>query len=88
MSAAHTQCLPCRACLVHHSCAMITDLDIYRSAKVLIDQHGQDAPIWAAQKADAFLEQGNLDGERLWLKILEAIEDLLSKEQPPEATVQ
>ena len=67
---------------------MITDLDIYRSAKVLIDQHGEDAPIWAAQKADAMLESGNLDGKRLWLKILEAVEELLSKERPPGAMVQ
>ena len=67
---------------------MITDLDIYRSARVLIDQHGEDAPIWAAQKADAMLESGNLDGKLLWLKILKAVEDLLSKERPPGATVQ
>ena len=67
---------------------MITDLDIYRSARVLIDQHGEDAPFWAAQKADAMLESGNLDGKRLWLMILEAVEDLLSKERPPDATVQ
>ena len=66
----------------------ITDLDIYRSAKVLIDQHGEDAPIWAAQKADAMLERGNLDGKRLWLKILKAVKDLLSKERPPGATLQ
>ena len=67
---------------------MITDLDIYRSARVLIDQHGEDAPIWAAQKADAMLESGNLDGKRLWLKILQAVNDLLSKERPPETTLQ
>jgi hypothetical protein len=67
---------------------MITELDIYRSARVLIDQHGEDAPIWAAQKADAMLESGNLDGKRLWLKILKAVEDLLSKDRPPGATVQ
>ena len=53
---------------------MIADLDIYRSAKVLIDQRGEDAPIWAAQKADAMLERCNLDGERLWLRTLAAIE--------------
>jgi hypothetical protein len=29
-----------------------------------------------------------MDGERLWLKILEAVEDLLSKERRPGATVQ
>jgi hypothetical protein len=28
---------------------MISDLDIYRAAKLLIDQHGEEAPIWAAR---------------------------------------
>ncbi len=32
------------------------DLDIYRSAKLLIDQHGEDAPIFAAQQADRCFE--------------------------------
>ncbi len=31
---------------------MIPDLDIYRSANVLVKQHGQDAPIEAAMRAD------------------------------------
>ena len=44
--------------------AMIPDLDIYRSAKVLVDQHGEDAPIFAAQQADRCLEAGDLDGKR------------------------
>ena len=33
----------------------ITDLDIWRSAKLLVNQHGADAPIRAAQRADALL---------------------------------
>ena len=32
---------------------MIPDLDIYRSAQVLVKQHGQDAPIHAAMRAEA-----------------------------------
>ncbi len=32
---------------------MIPDLDIYRSAQTLVKQHGQDAPIEAAMRADA-----------------------------------
>jgi hypothetical protein len=67
---------------------MTTDLDIYRSAWVFIDQHGEDAPIWAAQKADEMLERGNLDGERLWLRILTAIEDLQATERPEGTVVQ
>ena len=66
----------------------ITDLDIYRSARVLIDQHGEDAPIWAAQKANTMLERGNMDGERLWLRILEAIDTLQATEPPDGAVVQ
>ncbi len=37
---------------------MIPDLDIYRSAQVLVKQHGEDAPIHAAMQADAMLEAG------------------------------
>ncbi len=32
---------------------MIPDLDIYRSANVLVKRHGQDTPIEAAMRADA-----------------------------------
>ena len=35
---------------------------IYRSAKLLIDQHGDEALIHAAMRADEFLDRGDLDG--------------------------
>ena len=38
--------------------------------------------------ADAMLERGNLDGERLWLRILEAIETLQATERPEGTVVQ
>ncbi len=41
---------------------MIFDLDIYRSANVLVKHHGQDAPIRAAMRADAMLDKRDLDG--------------------------
>ena len=37
---------------------MVSDLDIYRSANVLVKRHGPDAPIHAAMRADAMLEKG------------------------------
>ena len=40
---------------------MITDLDIYRSANLLVKRHGEDAPIEAAMRADAMLEAGRPD---------------------------
>ncbi len=55
---------------------MIPDLDIYRSAQVLVRHYGQDAPIHAAMRADAMLDKGDLDGCATWKRILRAVEEL------------
>ncbi len=55
---------------------MIPDLDIYRSAQVLVKHHREDAPIHAAMRADAMLEAGDLDGYAAWKRILRAAEEL------------
>ena len=52
---------------------MIPDLDIYRSAQVLVKRHGQDAPIHAAMNADAMLDKGDLEGRAVWKRILRAV---------------
>jgi len=61
---------------------MTSDLDIYRSANELIEQHGEDAPIHAAMRADELMETGDMDGRAVWLRIVKAIEELLSEERP------
>ncbi len=55
---------------------MIPDLDIYRTAQLLIKHHDQDAPIHAAMRADAMLETGDLGGYAVWKRILKAVEEL------------
>ena len=55
---------------------MTSDLDIYRSANVLLKRHGQDAPIRAVMRADAMLDKGDLDGYAVWKRILRAVEEL------------
>jgi hypothetical protein len=55
---------------------MVDDLDIDRSAKLLIDQHGEDASGFAAKQADKQAEVGDLDGQAVWLRVLSAIEEL------------
>ncbi len=55
---------------------MTSDLDIYRSAQVLVKHHGDDAPIEAAMRADAMLEKGDLDGYAVWRRVLRAVEEL------------
>ena len=59
---------------------MISDLDIYRTANLLVNRHGEDAPIEAAMRADAMLETGNLDGYAVWKRILRAVEELQGTE--------
>ncbi len=56
---------------------MIPDLDIYRNAKVLVKQHGDDAPIHAAMRADELLDKGDLDGYGVWRRILQAVKELM-----------
>ena len=55
---------------------MIADLDIYRSANVLVKRHGPDALIHAAMRADAMLDKGDLDGYAAWKRILWAVGEL------------
>ena len=55
---------------------MIDDRDIWRAAKLLIDKHGENAGIEASMRADAMLDQGDLDGKAVWLRILEAVKEL------------
>jgi hypothetical protein len=55
---------------------MISDLDIYRAANMLIGRHGNDAVIRASQRADRMLERGDRDGQIVWLRIKRAIEAL------------
>ncbi len=59
---------------------MIPDLDIYRSAQVLVKQHGIDAPIEAAIRADAMLDKGDLDGYAVWKRVLKAVGELARSE--------
>ncbi len=60
---------------------MISDLDIWRAAQVMVKHYGKDAATEAAKRADEFLDQGIIDGERLWMRIMQAIEEL-QRERP------
>jgi hypothetical protein len=55
---------------------MISDLEIYRATKMLIERHGKDAAIEAARLVDRALERGDRDGQLVWLRIKRAIEVL------------
>ena len=56
---------------------VVEEIDIYRSANLLIKRHGDEAAIFAAMQADACLEKGELDGKVVWLAV-----SLASAESP------
>ncbi len=62
---------------------MTSNLDIYRSAHALIQQHGEAAAIEAAMKADAMLDKGDLDGAAVWRRIVSVINELQRSEPKP-----
>jgi hypothetical protein len=55
---------------------VITDLDMWRSANTLVEHHGDEATIVAAMRADALLGRGDMEGNRLWLRILAKVKEL------------
>jgi hypothetical protein len=55
---------------------MIPDRDIWQAANLLIREHGGDAEIVAARRADEMLERGDRDGQLVWHRIRQAIAEL------------
>ena len=55
---------------------MISDLDVYRAANLLLKQHGERAELEACRLADMMLDRGDRDGQLAWLRIKRAIAEL------------
>ena len=55
---------------------MISDLDIYRAANLLIDRYGEGALTEAAQMIDRMLAEDDSEGRIVWRRIKRAIEAL------------
>lgn len=55
---------------------MIPDLDIWRCTALMIKHYGDTADTEAAVRADDYLAKGELDGQRVWMRIAKAIDEL------------
>lgn len=52
------------------------------AANVLVQQYGiEDALLMAAKRADALLELGDVDGQRVWKSVLRAVQQLVRVER-------
>lgn len=49
------------------------DIDIYRTAKMMIDQHGNKALLEVRNKVDGLTAKGDKEGVAIWHKIADAI---------------
>jgi hypothetical protein len=58
---------------------MIEDLDIYKSAKIYVDQYGEEALSKAMQRVEMYRESGNDDAMVIWNKIVDAIQWMESR---------
>ena len=58
---------------------MLSEWELWACANELIRQHGVDAAVHAALKADEMMERSDLDGARTWRLIVHRINELLEK---------
>jgi hypothetical protein len=57
----------------------MNELDIWRAANILLKRYKADAVLIAAKRADAFLEQGDMEGRGVWIRVTRAITELERK---------
>jgi len=63
---------------------MVQELDILRCANMLLQNYGvADATFRASQRADACLDQGDATGQKVWLRVISAIQDMARTEKVP-----
>jgi len=67
---------------------MVEDLDIWRSANVLMKRHGADAELRASLRHDKLMEAGDLKGQITWQQIHAAVVDLLRNRRRDGETLQ
>ena len=57
---------------------MIPDIDIWRCVTLMINNYGDEAAMEAAACADEHSSKGELEGQRVWLRIARTIDELLT----------
>ena len=52
--------------------------DIWLTANTMVKRYGVDAELQASLQADSLLDEGDIEGQRVWLRITNAIRVLTS----------
>jgi hypothetical protein len=63
---------------------MTSERGIYLIANILVNECGPaPAPLMAAKRADALLDLGDVDGQRVWKGVLRAVQELIRSDRKP-----
>jgi hypothetical protein len=57
----------------------MNELDVWRAANILLKRYKADAVLIAAKRADALLDQGDMEGCGVWIRVTRAITELEQK---------
>jgi hypothetical protein len=63
---------------------MIPDLDMWQAVLLMVKRYGADAAVEAAARADELLDEGDVDGARVWWQRIANAIDRLQAETPAE----
>jgi hypothetical protein len=77
---------PIIAAVAYGESSVTGEIDIWRSAKLLMHQHGADADLYASARIDTMIASGDPNGETVWRRVLAAIKEL-QRERPKSAHV-
>jgi hypothetical protein len=65
----------------------VSDDEIFREADLLLQRHGHDAVEVALLRANKLLGEGNMDGYRMWRRIILVMDDIFAFGPPDGATI-
>jgi hypothetical protein len=65
---------------------MTSQIDIYESAKALIEQYGDEASLIAKMRAEALSGRGDVEGATTGLGVMRAIKVIMAKTLSPNDT--
>ena len=65
----------------------VSDDEIFREADMLLQRHGHDAVDVAETRANKLLVEGNLDGYRMWRRIILVMDDIIAFGPPEDAVI-
>jgi len=58
---------------------MATDEDVWQSAWIIAEEYGADGVDFAARMATSFEIAGSVDSQKVWLSIMQKVEQLTSQ---------